>query len=176
MLGSLLRGLELSQQWKNFGTTVFQFVDSPPGNSIVGLMETSSKRTYANMLHPPGLLLPVFLSPRKACADSCLCRRPSNTHRQVWLSLLGVTAPFSGSWCTQGFFYALQVSLVGMRFDFKMWLCPFYHLLAAFPLPLDVWYHFLVGSNIFLSMVVQQLVAILVLLQKMSTLVHFYPL
>ena len=48
MLGSLLRGLELSQQWKNFfGTTVFQFVDSPPGNSIVGLMETSSKRTYA---------------------------------------------------------------------------------------------------------------------------------
>ena len=47
MLWSLLRGLELSQQWKNFGTTVFQFVDSPPGNSIVGLMETSSKRTYA---------------------------------------------------------------------------------------------------------------------------------
>ena len=34
-------------------------------------------------------------------------------------SLVGVTAPFPQSWCTQGFVCALQASLVGMRFDFK---------------------------------------------------------
>ena len=36
----------------------------------------------------PALLLPVLLSPWEATADPCLCRRPSNTQRQVWLSLL----------------------------------------------------------------------------------------
>ena len=42
---------------------------------------------------------------------------------------------------------------------------PSYHLTVASPLSFDVGYLFLVGSNILLSMVVQQLVAILVLLQ-----------
>ena len=43
------------------------------------------------------------------------------------------------------------------------------HLIAASPLPLEVGYLFLVGSNILLSMVVQQRVAILEFLQeKMS--------
>ena len=45
-----------------------------------------------------------------------------------------------------------------------------YHLAAATSLSLDVGYLFLVGSSILLSMVVQQLVAILVLSQEeMST-------
>ena len=55
-----------------------------------------------NLCHTPwlqGLLQPEPLSPRQATADLCLCRRHSNTQRQVWLSLCGV----SGSWCTQGF-------------------------------------------------------------------------
>ena len=46
------------------------------------------------------------------------------------------------------------------------WLCPSYCLAVAFSLSLDVGYLFLVGSSILLSMVVQQLVAILVLSQE----------
>ena len=36
----------------------------------------------------PELLLPVPLFPRQAISNPRLCKRPSNTHRQVWLSLL----------------------------------------------------------------------------------------
>ena len=47
---------------------------------------------------------------------------------------------------------------------------PSYHLAGVSPLPLGMGYLFLVGSNILLSMVVQQLVVILVFSQdKMST-------
>ena len=45
-------------------------------------MATSSKRTYANTLCLPGLLLPVPLSLWQATASSHLHRRPSNTQRQ----------------------------------------------------------------------------------------------
>ena len=38
--------------------------------------------------HLPGLLLPEPLSRREATAELCVCRRPSNTHGQGWLSLL----------------------------------------------------------------------------------------
>ena len=54
--------------------------------SIVGLMATS-KRTYANMCLP-GLLLPVPLSQWQITGSTCLCKRPSNTHKQVCLILL----------------------------------------------------------------------------------------
>ena len=69
----------------------------------------------------PGLLQPAPLSLWQATADPCLCRRPSNTPRQIDLaqSLVEVTAPFPGSWCTQGFVCTLQTFLVCMRFDFK---------------------------------------------------------
>ena len=135
---------------------------------MVGIMVTSSNRTYANMLHPPGLLLPVFLSPRKACADSCLCRRPSNTHRQIWLSLLEESLlPSPGAWCAQDFVCVLQESLVGMGFYFNM-TATFSYGLVFFPLPLNVRYLFLVGSNILLLMTVQKLVAILMSLQEKS--------
>ena len=38
--------------------------------------------------HLLGLLLSVSLTPQQATADPCLHRRPSDSHRQVWLSLL----------------------------------------------------------------------------------------
>ena len=47
-LGNLLWALELLQQCKNFfGVIVLQFVGCPLCGSVVGLMVTSSKRTYA---------------------------------------------------------------------------------------------------------------------------------
>ena len=85
------------------------------GSSMVGLMATSSKEGLCHMLHDPGLLQPEPLSPRQGTADPCLHRRYSNTQRQVWFSLCGV----SGSWCTQGFVWALWASLVGMGFGSK---------------------------------------------------------
>ena len=54
-----------------------------------------------------------------------------------------------------------------MGFDFIM-IAPSYHVTTASCLSLDMGYLFLVGSGILLSTVVQQLVAILVLLQEMS--------
>ena len=50
------------------------------------LMVTST-RTYVNSCLL-GWLLPMLLSPQQATVDPCLCRRPPNTHSQVWLSLL----------------------------------------------------------------------------------------
>ena len=40
------------------------------------------------MLHPPGLLQSVPLTPWQATVDPRLCQRLPNTHRQAWLSLL----------------------------------------------------------------------------------------
>ena len=45
-------------------------------------------------------------------------------------------------------------------------LSPSYRLAAASSLSLDLWYLFMVGSSVLLSMAVQQIVAILVLLQE----------
>ena len=85
--------------------------------------------------------------------------------RQVWFSPCGA----SGSWCTQGFVWALPVSLEGMGFDSNA-ISPLLPSCWGFFLALDVGYLFLVGSNILLSMVVQQWVAILEFSQeKMST-------
>ena len=49
----------------------------------------------------------------------------------------------------------VQVSLVGIRFDFKHDFAPHTILLGS-SLPLDMGYPFLVGPNILLLMVVQQ--------------------
>ena len=49
-----------------------------------------------------------------------LRRRHSNTQRQVWLGLCGV----SGSGCTQGFVWALWAPLAGMEFDSKCDFAP----------------------------------------------------
>ena len=58
------------------------------------------------------------LSPQQVTADSCFCRRPSDTQRKVWLSLCRV------SWCTHGFVWALQASLMAMGFDSKRDFAP----------------------------------------------------
>ena len=66
---------------------------------------------------------------------------------------------FSSRWVTH---------TVVMGFDFIM-IAPSYLVTTASCLSLDMGYLFLVGSGILLSTVVQQLVAILVLSQEMST-------
>lgn len=63
------------------------------GSSVVGLMVTSSKGLKPH----PGLLHPEPLPLGQATADPYLCRRHSNSQREVWLSLCGV------SWCAQSF-------------------------------------------------------------------------
>ena len=62
-LGSLLWGLELLQQCEIFfGVIVLQFVDCPPGGSMVGLMVTSSSGTCTTSCASQELL-PETLSP-----------------------------------------------------------------------------------------------------------------
>ena len=74
------------------------------GCSVVGLMATSSKRTYA--------------IPRAPASAAGHCW-PVSVQEILKLSLCGV------SWCTQGFVWALRASLVGMGFDSKCDLtCP----------------------------------------------------
>ena len=61
---------------------------------------------YLGLLHPEPLPL------KQATVDPYLHRRHSNTQRQVWLSLCGV------SWCAHIFLSSLT-SLAGMGFDSK---------------------------------------------------------
>ena len=114
----------------------------------------------------PDLLQPVTVSQWQATAESSLYRRPSNTHRQVWLSLLW------GRWvlCTQSVLSPLSFSGV-MWFDSKCNVTP----PIIFFLALGHQVYFLVESNILLSVVVQQRVAILEFSQKMSTHLSFPP-
>ena len=56
---------------------------------VMAIMVTPSKRTYTSMPHLPGLLLSVSLTPWQASVNPCFHQRLPNTHRQVWLSLLG---------------------------------------------------------------------------------------
>ena len=95
--GNLSQGLELSQQYEYFfGIIVLQFVDRPPGGSMVGLMATSSTSNYAT---PP------------ICQGLGPCSRPLLTHASAGdpqtltgssgSVSCGVTAPFPGSWCTE---------------------------------------------------------------------------
>ena len=109
-----------------------------------------------NTVHDPGLLQPEHLSPWQVTDDPRLLRRHSNTQRQVWLSLCQV----SGSECTQGLVFALRVSLVSASLDSKHDFAPPTVMLELF-LCDGCGVYFLVGSNILLSMVFQQQVAIL---------------
>ena len=107
----------------------------------------------------PGLLhldpLPLW----QATTDPYLYRRHSDTQRQVWLSLCGL------SWCAQVLF---EPSECLWRIWGLILNVIFLILLScwASPLLLDMGYLFLVGSNILLSMVVQQCVVILEFLQE----------
>ena len=87
--------------------------------------------------HLPGLLQPETLSLRQAAADPCLHRRPSNTQRQVWLSLLWKSLSLSlDSDAHKGFVCTLPASLAGMRFNSK---CNFSHPTVLFGLLLCPW-------------------------------------
>ena len=126
------------------------------GSSMAGLMTTSSKRAYAI----PRSAVPRALSLQQSTADRTSSR---NTQTQLWLSLCGV----SGSWCKQGLFEPSE----DLWWAWGLILNVISALLLSCwgSLALDVGYLFLVGSNIFLLMVVQQRVLILEFSQeKMS--------
>ena len=126
---------------------------------MVGLMATSSQRSY------------VTCCASHACYSQspCLCSRPLLTHDSIGetQTLKGRSGSVScgvlGTWCAQGFVWALWVFLVGMGLDYK---CNFALPTVLLGLLLAL---FLVGSSILLLMVVQQLVAILKVLQKRRT-------
>ena len=125
----------------------------------------------AHILCLPGLLQPKPLSLQQATADLCLCRRHSDIQRQVWLSLLW------GPWVLVHTRFCLSpLSVSGMYgVWFQMQFPRSYHLCSS-PLPLDMGYLFLVGSNILLLMVVQQLLAVLEFSQeKMRALSSIPP-
>jgi len=77
----------------------------PPCNSASGrgngdlLQKDLGQHTMA-----PGTVVSAP-DPWQATVDPHLCQRFLDTHRQVWLSLFWVTAPFLWSWCTQGFLF-----------------------------------------------------------------------
>ena len=73
--------------------------------SIVALMATSSKK-LCHIPCLPGLLKPEPLCPWQATADPCLHRRHSEASLAQFL--LGVIAPFPGSWYAQAFVCASE--------------------------------------------------------------------
>ena len=99
---------------------------------------------------PPRIAAARGPVPLQASAD-CHCRRCSDTQRQVWLCVSGV----SRSWRTQVLFEPSEHLWQSWALNLNM-ISPFLPSYWDSPLPLDVGYLFLVGSNILLSMVVQQ--------------------
>ena len=102
----------------------------------------------------PGLLHPEPLPLRQATADLYLHRRHSNTvqAQSLWDHWVLV--------CTR-FVWALWASLAGMGFDSKCDFAPSTIFLGLLLCPWTWGIIFLVGSNILLSMVVQQRIVIL---------------
>ena len=141
------------------------------GDSIVGLMSTSS--------HTTPLRTAAARAPWPATGH-CWHVPPQETLRHskagMSQSLVEVTALFPGSWWTQGFVCVLRVSLAPMSFDLQCDCTPPTILLQLLFCPW-MWVIFFFGGilhspyiDIFLSIVVQQPVAILMfLLEKMST-------
>ena len=113
--------------------------------SMVGLTVTSSKRAYAT----PRTATPRAPAP---AAGHCWPVPPQEMlkHSKACLvSFCGVswlhTVLFEPSECLWQVWGLILT-----------WFCPSYRLAGASPLSMDVGYLFLVGSNILLSMVVQQ--------------------
>ena len=78
------------------------------GGSMVGLMVISSKRAYA---------IPRSATPRSPAPEAVHCWPiPHRRHSNIVLSQ---SLWVSGSWCSQGFVWALWASLAGMGFDSK---------------------------------------------------------
>ena len=165
-LGNLLWALELLQQCENFfDMIVLQFVGCLLGGSIVVLKAISSKKTK-HTLRLPGLQQPDPLSPWQVTDDPCLHRRHSNTEGQVCLSLL---------WEVHSIFPSVlaHTSFVcTLRGLWRVWdakhNCTPPTILLGLLLCSWMWGIFLVGSNLLLLMVVQQLAVTFVFLQKTS--------
>ena len=100
-LGNLLLALELLQQCKNFfGITVLQFAICLLGGSVVGLTQQASQI--------------------RCSRSPCLRGRPLLTCASKEIGRSGsVSCGVPGSWCPQGFVWALWVSLAGMGFVYK---------------------------------------------------------
>ena len=119
----------------------------------------------------PDLLQTEPLSPWQASADPCLCRRHLNTQRQVWLQLLWRPLLLSlGPGAQKVFFVFCFFFFAPSEHLWKVWglilnmiFAPPTNLLGLCPWTWGIF--FLVGYNILLSMVVQQLVTILVFSQ-----------
>ena len=132
--------------------------------SMVGMIVTSSKRANATCWASQ-VCCSQSPSPWQATADPCHCRRHSDTQRQVWLSVCG------GLWILVHTRFCLSPLSISSSYGILILnaISPSYHLVGVSPFLLDVGYLFLVGSNIFLLMVVQQQVAILEIAEeKMS--------
>ena len=119
-------------------------------------MSTSSKRTYVTH----------YTSQDCCCQSPLACDRPLLTGASAGdtQTLKGRSVSVScGGHCSFPWVpvhtrFCLCPPSISSRYElwFKMRLHPSYHLAAADSLSLDVGYHFLLGSNILLSMVVQQ--------------------
>ena len=126
-------------------------------SSMVWLMATSSKNAYA--------------IPRSAAPQSlCPCGRPLLTYTSTWdtQTLKGRSGSVSvASPGTQNVFFEPSKHLWQVWGLILSAISPLLPFCWGSPLPLDMGYLFLVGSNILLPMVVQQWVVILELSQEM---------
>ena len=130
------------------------------GQTMVEVMKIMAPPSTGPM---HALLHSVPSTLQQATADLYLHRRHSNTVLAQSLCGLWVLVYIRFVW-------ALQVSLASMRFDSKCYFAPPTVLLWLLLCPWTWDIFFLVGSNIFLLMVVQQHVVILEFSQeKMST-------
>ena len=117
--------------------------------TVVVVMTTSSKRTYASQICLPGLLLSVSLTLQQGlCWPSPPLETPKHSKAELAQFLVMATFPFPVLWCTQGSVCALQASLAGMRLDFTPNCDPHASFSVSSPFLLHVGYLFLVGSNI----------------------------
>ena len=146
--------------WYNFSLVC----GSPAPWLYIGANGDLLQEDLCHTLCLPGLLLPESLSPRQATTDPCLCRRPSNTHRHVCLSLLwrsllhsqgpgackALLVPSKHLWWVWGLILNAIVTLLPSSCGFSFDLCGYL-----------LW----VGYNILLSTVVQPLVVILLFSQ-----------
>ena len=74
--------------------TVFSLCSLTLGQTMLRVMVTSFKRTYASKRQFPRLLYSVPLTPQPATLNPCLHRNLRDTHGQVWLSLLWTHCSF----------------------------------------------------------------------------------
>ena len=89
-------------------------------------MEFSMQEYWSGLPFPsPGDLPDPGIEPRSPAlqAEDTLSSEPpgkplKHSKADQAQFIVGITAPFPGSWCTQVIACALQESLVGMRFDF----------------------------------------------------------